>query len=404
MRLTRRSVITALPLAAACAGADAPRDAVLYVMPDGDGDGSSWEEAASLLDLDELLSRVVPGGEIRIAADAGIYKLDEAIELSSGGRRGRPVRVRGVNTATGEPQQALLRGPVPDEDEMGPDAFRLLRGANELHFSHFAFERFGNGCFRIGAPISGLTIEDCAFEDVYRFLENTASDERHASVRGFAVRRCRGSGVVRGFARIRYGSSEGLFEDCVAQGLPNEGGDIPAGCALDDDAHHITFRRCVMENFQQWRAGDYWNGDGFSDEFGNHHIVYEGCEARGATDGGFDCKSVRVMLQDCLAEDNKRNFRIWSAQATLTRCTSRNPHYRGAGEETASACHIWIGDEKARIRIDQLTIEDRTGEEPILELDHDDARAEIRGITIRAPRENWGEDPEHVLAEMVLVR
>lgn len=406
MRLTRRSVIAALPLAAACAGAGSPAT-TLYVTPDGEGDGGSWESAAGLWALDRLIGHLAPGGEILVAADAGAYNLDEPIEIMSGGRRRQPVRVRGVSRATGQPQLVQLRGPELEDDEMGPEGFIFFRGAGYLHFSHFAFERFGNGCFRVAGPMRGLTIEDCTFDDIYRFLENTVDDDvgHQASLRDFAVRRCNGYGVERGFARIRYASRDGVFEDCTAEGLPNEGGHIPAGVALDDDAHHISFRRCVMANFQQWRDGDYWNGDGFSDEEGNRHIVYENCVARGSTDGGFDCKSRDVVLRGCVAEDNKRNFRIWSRRATLTGCISRDPNFRGESYEATTACHIWIGNEAARIRIDALTIDDQTAKFAILDFDDNDwARVEINGLTIRAPRENWGVDEDRILEDMIRAR
>ncbi|MBX9745845.1 MAG: hypothetical protein K2X34_03020 [Hyphomonadaceae bacterium] len=389
MRFTRRTMLAAMPLAAACSGA--ARVPVLHVAPGGEGDGGSWESAARLIDLDDLIGRVAPGGEVLLAADRGVYELADAIEVASGGRPGRRVRVRGVNSLSGEAQMAALRG-SRGGDEQGADGFRLLRGANYLHFSHLSFEHFGNGCIRAAGPISDLTIEDCAFDTIYRFFENTASDDAsQASIRSFVLRRCSGGNVERGFARIRYGSSDGLIEDCHARGLPNEQGYIPAGCALDDEAHTITLRRVVMENFQQWRAGDYWNGDGFSDESENYEIVYEACEARGSTDGGFDCKSRDVVLRDCIAEDNKRNFRVWSERARLERCTSRNPNFRGATQETASACHVWIGHDEARVRIDSLTVVDQTAADAIIEFEHEGARVEIHGLTVDAPRENWGE-------------
>jgi hypothetical protein len=146
-----------------------------------------------------------------------------------------------------------------------------------------------------------------------------------------------------------------------------------------------------MENFQQWRAGQYWNGDGFSDESGNRDVRYEDCIARGSTDGGFDCKSRDVVLTNCVADDNKRNFRIWSMRATLSGCISRNPHFRGPDEEPPDHCHVWIGGESgARVRLANLTIEDQDAT-TILEFDSEEARAEIAGVTINSPRENWGE-------------
>lgn len=401
MRLSRRSVIAALPLLGCAGDADA-RVNVLYVAPDGRSDGSSWAEAAAISSLSDLMSNLEPGGEILIAADRGVYEINEPIEVGAGGEKGLDVRIRGVNSATGEPMAAAIKGDRGG-DEQGTVAFRLARGASNLRFSHFAFSDIGNGAFAVVAPVSNLTVEDCSFENIYRFLENTAGDgEGHASLRDFAVRRCSGSGVERGFLRIRYNARGGVIEDCRGQGTANQGGFIPVGCALDDRASDIVYRRCVMEGFQQLNGGDYWNGDGFSDEPGNRGIRYEACEARGSTDGGFDCKSREVVLQDCVAEDNKRNFRIWSERATLTRCTSRNPNFRGRAVEDASPCHLWIGGEEGtRVQVVDFTVEDSDAT-PIIEFDHDVARVEIRGVTIHSPRVNWGNDEGRIRASMLI--
>lgn len=153
MRLTRRSMLAALPLAAACQGSTLPN--TLYVAPGGRGDGASWGSAAGLYGLGSLLTRVAPGGEVLIAGDGGPYQLSDEVHIRSGGGRDGFVSVRGVNRSTGAPQMATLRG-APDQE-----AFRLLQGARYLSFSHLAFEGFGNGCFRIGGPVSDLKIEDC---------------------------------------------------------------------------------------------------------------------------------------------------------------------------------------------------------------------------------------------------
>jgi hypothetical protein len=391
MEISRRTVLAAaaMPLTGVAAACAARAGGTMYVTPDGAGDGASWDSAAPLRAIGDLIEQA-KAAEVLVAADRGEYALRDVIEISGGGRSGAAVRVRGVNSATGEPMPAVIRGDRANA-EGGSEAFRLLRGADHLHFSHFDFRAIGNGCFRVGAPIAALTIEDCGFQDIYRFVENGRSgNETQASINRFAIRRCRGAGVERGFLRIRYASRDGLVEDCRAEGLANEGGDIPAGCALDDRANNIVYRRCVMENFQQWRAGDYWNGDGYSDEEENHSIRYEACEARGSTDGGFDCKSRDVVLDRCVAEDNKRNFRVWSRRATLTNCTSRNPNFRGRDVEDADACHVWIGGEGARLVVSGLSIEDQDAT-AILEFEHDDAQAMLRSVTINAPRENWGD-------------
>lgn len=401
MRVSRRSILAAVPLMGCAGDADA-RANTFYVTPGGEGDGLSWASAAALGDIEDLIAEIEPGGQILIAADRGEYELTSPVEISAGGRSGYEVWIRGVHSESGEPMAALLRSDRAGEEE-GGEGFRLLRGASHLKFSHFDFRDIGNGAFRVAGPITNLTIEDCGFENIYRFFENTnGNGEGHASIDTFVLRRCRGAQVERGFLRIRYNSRNGLIEDCVARGQANEGGHIPAGCALDDRASAITYRRCVMEGFQQWRGGDYWNGDGFSDEPANRSIRYEACEARGATDGGFDCKSRDVVLENCIAEDNKRNFRIWSDHGTLTNCISRNPNFRGREVEVASSCHVWIGGEdNARVEIVNLTIEDADAT-AILEFDHDDARVEIRGVTINSPRVNWGDDEERVRAGMLI--
>ncbi|MBX3429803.1 MAG: hypothetical protein KF779_09495 [Hyphomonadaceae bacterium] len=287
----------------------------------------------------------------------------------------------------------------------GGEVFKLLRGASHIKFSHFDFRDVGNGAFRVAAPVSNITIEDCAFENVYRFFENSAGDnEGHASLDGFVLRRCRGSRVERGFLRIRYNSRNGLIEDCAAEGLPIQGGRIPVGCALEDRANNITYRRCLMTGFQQFRGADeYWNGDGFSDEPDNANIRYEACEARASTDGGFDCKSRGLVLADCIAEDNKRNFRIWGNHVTLTNCVSRNPNFRGReANENATSCHVWVdGEAGGDVQIINLTVEDRDAT-PIIEFGNDTGAVKIRGITINTPRVNWGSDEDRVRASMLV--
>ncbi len=400
MRLTRRSLLVALTLAPA--GAVAQRPDVLYVAPNGGGGGTSWDDPADLNDLNALLRRVGPDGEILVAADRGIYDLDAEIVVRAGGRSRRPIRVRGVNTATLEPQQAVLRG-ARDAEGAGHEGFRLLRGANHLHFSHLAFERFGNGCFRVGGPVNNLKIEDCAFQDVYRCLENTVSGgASNASLRRFEVRRCRGVGIERSFLRVRYASRQGLIEDCSASGVAVEAHDFPTGCVLDQRAGNITYRRCVMEGFQQVNAGAYWNGDGFSDEENNFGVIYDSCVARGSTDGGFDCKSRDVTLTRCVAEDNKRNFRIWSHRATLTDCVSRAPNFRGAGEENADACHLWAGGWlNPVVRLVRFSVQDRDGA-AIFTLDDENTRVEVEGeVAMDTPNTNWGDGRVRRVGETV---
>lgn len=397
MRLSRRHLLAAAATVAV-SGCGRTREAdaaarpqTFYITPNGEGDGSAWEAAASIADIGTLIARVRPGGEILLAANHGEYTLPNELVIDAGGAEGAAVYVHGVNSETGAATPAIVRG-NRTADEPGMEAFRLRGDANHLRFSHFDFRDIGDGCFRVGGSITNLTIEDCAFENVYRFLENTVTgDARAANLRRFAVRRCEGTRVERAFSRLRYESSDGVFEDCRAHGRANQGGDIPVGCALEDSASNIVYRRCVMEGFQQLNAGHYWNGDGFSDEAENANIRYEACEARGSTDGGFDCKSRDVTLVDCISEDNKRNFRVWSERATLTNCTSRAPNFRGARVESADSCHVWIGgEEPSVVRFNAFTVTDRNSTE-LFAFENDRARVELHGITLNTPHPNWGD-------------
>jgi hypothetical protein len=78
------------------------------------------------------------------------------------------------------------------------------------------------------------------------------------------------------------------------------------------------------------------------------------------TDGGWDVKSLRPEWVDCIAIDNKRNFRIWDnpEPAVLENCLAafskdQGPHghdvglwVKGGGKVTLTRCTIW-GDRVA---------------------------------------------------------
>jgi hypothetical protein len=86
----------------------------------------------------------------------------------------------------------------------------------------------------------------------------------------------------------------------------------------------------------------------------------------------------------------------------MSRCISRQPNVRGREVEDASACHIWIGgDARARVRINDLTIED-TDATDIIEFDHDVGRVEIHGVIINSPRVNWGNDEGRIRSSMII--
>jgi hypothetical protein len=206
-----------------------------------------------------------------------------------------------------------------------------LRAQGGMRIQNCRFFDLGNGAIRIADPVTGLIVEGCQASNMYRFLEDAAeAGQADASLRDFVIRRVNASRLERGFSHLRYQSSRGLIEDVTALCKDTGGARYCVGFQLDDSASDITYRRCVAQDFREVtrEASSYWNGDGFSDERGNRQIRYLDCRATGCTDGGFDLKSTDVVLINCVARGNKRNFRLWSS-GLLQGCESHEPIWRG---------------------------------------------------------------------------
>lgn len=229
-----------------------------------------------------------------------------------------------------------------------------LRARSGLIVRNSSFVNFGNGAIRVNRAIDGLVVESCQGNDLYRFLENTASDRSvPASLTRFTLRKITTSGLQRGMTRIRYASHGGLIEDVIARASQSPA-DYCVGFALNDTAHDIVYRRAEAHGFavRNLPRDKYWNGDGFSDERGNRDIQYLACVAIGSSDGGFDLKSANVLLAGCTARGNKRNYRLWGS-GRLTNCRSENPRPRGG---TGKPAHFSFHGGSARYVIDRPVV------------------------------------------------
>jgi hypothetical protein len=320
-----------------------------YISPTGSGarDGSSWANAGTLSSLSKFITAAGAGGQILLRADQGAYKVSSPIILSNGGAAGTPVTIKGVN-GTGADMKAEFIGTrassySPGAAE-GAEVFRLLAGADNLHFSNLAFKNIGNGAFRIGADINDLVIEHVAAHNVTRFIENYVSGTaRSASVDGLTVRDVDIHGFSKGAIRLQYNSRNVLLEDVLGDGERQDGGLYVFGVHLDGTVHDVTLRKVTMKNiFGHGTASEYWNGDGFATEGGTYNIRFEDTVASGGTDAGYDLKSANTVLVRALAEGNNRNYRFWSDTITMEDSVSLNPHYQGGG--SPSQTHIWMGE------------------------------------------------------------
>lgn len=219
----------------------------------------------------------------------------------------------------------------------------------------------GNGLFVIRDPVQNVEIADIEVTSGYRVIENTTkSGGAVADCVGLRARGARASGLRRGFARIRYGSRDGVIEDVTASGILTTGAtDLPVGIAFADQASDFTLERCTMRGFR-WQRDDnkYWNGDGFSTERGNSRIRFRNCGAWENSDGGFDLKSTETLLDNCVSGGNARNYRLW-ASIQATKLTSVNPIKIGG---TGDTNHISImaaqaaSSEPVLIRIEHLSV------------------------------------------------
>jgi len=375
-------------LCAALQGVRRPPGAVRHIVPGGSGrrDGSSWADAAHLSDLPALVAASAPGDEVWIRGDLGPYAVDAPITLRAGGAPGAPVVVRGVDAAGTPAATPLLAGsraaPYDPAGTQGKEVFRLLGGADHLHFDNIDFRDQGNGCFRIGADVADLTITRSTATNVRRFVEDYVSgDAKTASVAGLVVRDVRVLGFSKGAIRLRYNSRDVLLEDVTGDSQYQSGEAIAFGVYVDGSVHRVTHRRVTMRN-SLWADPDgYWNGDGFVAENGTSELVYEDTLAAGNADGGYDLKARGVLLVRAAADDNKRNYRFWGDAVELRDSSGTAPRSRGG---TGTQTQLWSGGKAGgTVRVVGSRFEDDDPRTIVFEVDGQ-ARVRVEGGTVRS--------------------
>ncbi|MEL6556084.1 MAG: malectin domain-containing carbohydrate-binding protein [Cyanobacteria bacterium J06621_11] len=342
---------------------------VYYISPNGTGDGSSWDQAARINDLDGLIEMASPGDEIWIAGDLGTYDLaGQVLVIDSGSTKAGDIYIKGVASVAGGNDTPLLVGSRAEDwapgKANGEDVFRLLDGANHLHFSNLDFKNVGNGAFRLGGDLEGITIEDVTATNVRRFVENYVSGEAEtASVTDLTIRDVEVHGFSKGAIRLQYDSNNVLIEDVFGDSQRQDGDNFAMGVHIMGTANNIVHRRVTMNNATQTRdASVYWNADGFVTESGTYDITYEDTSASGNTDGGYDLKSNGTVMIRAKASDNKRNFRIWG-ETRMVDIVSDDPFLRGGNGTTA---HIHVYGDQSDLLIEGGTFTGSNGLESII--------------------------------------
>jgi Right handed beta helix region len=323
-----------------------------HIGPVGSGNrsGTDWQNAAALLDINEMIRLAGPGGTVYLLAGADPFRITDPIVISRGGVSGEPVKIMGIDS-TGAPAKARIIGtrtspyPTTREDfaamNRGTDVFRLKAGADHLHFSFLEFQNIGNGAFLVQANIAALTLEDIIATNVTRFFER--DPDKMCTVTDLRVRRVSVDGFSKSAIRLDQNTSNVVIEDVRADSMRQDFDNFAEGVDLSGNVHDVIFRRCVMRNSQQTRGpDDFWNGDGFTTELGTHNILFEDCIADGNTDAGFDLKSNNLTLSRCRSYGNTANFKLWGKEkVVMHECVSENPIHHGGNQKPSHLSAPW---------------------------------------------------------------
>ncbi|WP_193335467.1 LamG domain-containing protein [Devosia beringensis] len=355
--ISRRNFIVGaagLAIAPAFAQSRGAENPVAYISPTGQGDGLSLQQPASLALLGDLIKAVGPGGTVFILADRGSYHHQLTVEIAAGGTSGAPVLIMGAN-AQGQPLKATIRGnrkrwrrPTRESRainaaELGGDTtFVFAKGASHLIFSSLSLVDTGRVFDFTDQTEGGITIEDVDFHNVRDGFFTSEESE----LSNVVIRRFSGVGFSKKAIRVHGRSHDWMIEDCELDSGWQFGDNFAVGIELNHEAHDISIRGGFTINCLDKQDGDpekYWNADGIASENGNYNVSISDHRSAGNSDGGYDLKSEATVLTRCVAEDNKRNYRIWGGMGAdpliMEKCQSLTPRSRGG---TGAAAHLWL--------------------------------------------------------------
>lgn len=202
-----------------------------------------------------------------------------------------------------------------------------------------------NGVFIIKGSVSNLTIGPVAVAGAYRAIESAeGSIASNLRIAGFTA-----TDIQRDGIRLRNANSTTISDFRIAmRDAPQSGTNLPQGIALYA-GDGIALRDGNVSGFRMESvAGKYPNGDGIAAERAVTNLTIERVVSSNNSDGGFDLKSSGTVLNDLVAENNHRGFRLWgSARAgTLTSNNSRSAAF-------------WFG-QGASVTIDHVNVTSTT--------------------------------------------
>jgi hypothetical protein len=349
----------------------------------GSADGSSPENTLAWTDLAGIVASLPPGSSVGILAEGGRQYRGIAHTFTDGGMPDDGViQICGVGLDR-RPMRALITStrpkPAPDYHPEwarqsvggGVNLFNF-KGADNLAFRYLDIRDVNFG-FQWLESMSGLIVDDVRMQNVRAglFGENAIDpDGRKRRLENALIRKFVVEGFQENAARFKGDCNnirmEGFYLNSMRmQGHITIGIQIGEGGGSGDQAHDITLigamhglsgiiEACHDTHYEKpWFSGRYddsgnpigssyaplpglvrnpalwdgdnpglkhWQGDGITAERDCYRIFLQKILCRGCTDGGYDIKALDVFVDECGAEDNKKNWRVWS------RATEEHPH------------------------------------------------------------------------------
>lgn len=144
-------------------------------------------------------------------------------------------------------------------------------------------------------------------------------------------------------------ATNGRIADLVGNGrgtTMRSSNQTPQGIRLQTLSHDVVIEDCDFEEiYCRFSASGYFNGDAFVDEADCYNLTWRRCRGAACTDGGFDLKSTNVLVEDCISEGNKLNYRLWGS-GVITGSQSISPVLRGG---TTAQAHVNLPNSTAGI-------------------------------------------------------
>ncbi len=328
----------------------------ISVNSSGLGDGSSWQNAGNIGQLNNFISDLsATGGVIYIDNESGDYNVSSSFNLTNGsdantifiiGRGQNDVESRSVFKGT-----RTSPWPSDGSGNSGNEYFRVYKNAKNLIFKNLEFQNFGNGVFRILDEISNISFEEITIRNVTRFVENYysgAAQGATASFDGLTIKYLDIRGYSRGVMRALDSSKNieiaHVFADSEQQ-VNSDSSAFSQGFHFDDTVSNVLLRKVTSINHFHSNGSSYWNADSFVAEKNVKNISLLECIAAGNTDGGVDSKSGELTIERMVALDNKRNYRLWG-DTIIKESFSLSPYKRGG---SGDSIHIGVYNENVNL-------------------------------------------------------